>query len=180
MTSITKISGGIHSITNGKSAFESAQVNNESSKFQNLLDSLMNAPQEKASSETLSSSQIIASGRLNGDYTSSFSHSFTAVSDKNAVPQGAAANSKGPAQKQTIDKTSVLYEKSLELESYLVKMMLSSMKNTINKSGLFGQGNEFAHNMYTDMLYDEYAVSMTKNAGFGLADQIYLQLNQSV
>ena len=30
--------------------------------------------------------------------------------------------------------------------------------------------------MYEDMLYDELAVSMTKNAGFGLADQIYLEL----
>ena len=26
------------------------------------------------------------------------------------------------------------------------------------------------------MLFDEYATSMTKNAGFGLADQIYLSL----
>jgi flagellar protein FlgJ len=31
--------------------------------------------------------------------------------------------------------------------------------------------------MYEDMLYDEYATSMTKNAGFGLADQIYMQLS---
>ena len=26
---------------------------------------------------------------------------------------------------------------------------------------------------YEDMLFDEYATAMTKNAGFGLADQIY-------
>lgn len=178
---IAKISGGIHTITNGKTALESARANKETSDFQNLLNSLMNnEPQKSTSSETLSGSQIISSGRINGDYTSSFAQSFTSSVDKSALPQGAAANSNNLAQKQTIDKTSVLYEKSLELESYLVKMMLSSMKNTINKSGLFGQGNEFAHNMYTDMLYDEYAVSMTKNAGFGLADQIYLQLHQSV
>ena len=30
--------------------------------------------------------------------------------------------------------------------------------------------------MYEDMLFDEYATAMTKNAGFGLADQIYLSL----
>jgi flagellar protein FlgJ len=33
-----------------------------------------------------------------------------------------------------------------------------------------------AEDIFSDMLYDEYAKSMTKNAGFGLADQVYLQL----
>ena len=35
----------------------------------------------------------------------------------------------------------------------------------------------YAEQMYEDMLYDEYATAMTKNAGFGLADQMYLQLS---
>ena len=48
------------------------------------------------------------------------------------------------------------------------------MRKTVSKSGL--GGNDFASQMYEDMLYDEYAASMTKNAGFGLADQIYLSL----
>jgi flagellar protein FlgJ len=30
--------------------------------------------------------------------------------------------------------------------------------------------------MYEDMLYDEYAKDYTKNAGFGLADQVYLEV----
>ena len=77
--------------------------------------------------------------------------------------------------KMNIDKTSKLYEKSLELESYFVKMMLSTMKNTIQKSGLMGNDSH-ASKMYEDMLYDELAVSMTKSAGFGLADQIYMEL----
>ncbi len=78
-------------------------------------------------------------------------------------------------QKGKIDKTSKLYEQALELESYFVKMMLSSMRNTVTKSSLTG-GNDFAGKMYEDMLYDELSRDMTRSAGFGLADQVYLQL----
>ena len=46
------------------------------------------------------------------------------------------------------------------------------MRKTIMKSN----ENSFAQDMYEDMLFDEYATAMTKNAGFGLADQIYLSL----
>ena len=92
-----------------------------------------------------------------------------------ALPSGAAANS-GSHTAQTIDKTSKLYEKSLELESYFVKIMLSSMRNSVTKTSLNGEENSYAQKMYEDMLYDELATVMTKNAGFGLADQIYMQL----
>ena len=90
------------------------------------------------------------------------------------MPVGAAANQANPNVKtQKIDKTSKLYEKAMELESYFVKQMLSSMRKTVMKS----EESDFATQTYEDMLFDEYATSMTKNAGFGLADQIYLQLN---
>ncbi|MBR7064939.1 MAG: rod-binding protein, partial [Treponema sp.] len=32
--------------------------------------------------------------------------------------------------------------------------------------------------MYEDMMYDEYSTAVTKNAGFGLADLVYLQLSR--
>lgn len=112
---------------------------------------------------------------MNGDFTTGFSGTYKSASDKNASVQGAAANQAGAhSSRRTIDKTSTLYEKSMELESYFVKQVLSSMRKTVSKSGL--GGNDFASQMYEDMLYDEYAASMTKNAGFGLADQIYLSL----
>ena len=56
-------------------------------------------------------------------------------------------------------------------------VVLSSMRNTVTKTSLGGSQNEYAQNMYEDMLYDELANSVTKSAGFGLADQIYLQLS---
>ena len=67
-----------------------------------------------------------------------------------------------------------LYQLCLELETFLVKNLLSSMRSTVQKSGLIDQG--FAGQIYEDMLYDEYAKSLTMNAGFGLAKQAYLQL----
>jgi len=73
-----------------------------------------------------------------------------------------------------IDKTDKLYEMCLELETYLVKNLLTSMRNTVQKSGLINEG--FAGQIYEDMLYDEYAKSYAKNAGFGLAEQAYRQL----
>jgi len=75
-----------------------------------------------------------------------------------------------------IDKDDRLYQLCLELETFLVKNLLTSMRNTVQKSGLIEEG--FAGKMYEDMLYDEYAKDFTKNAGFGLAEQAYLQLKR--
>ena len=161
----------VSSITNGMGAIQSAKMNGESAKFSELLNSL-----QSKNNSTLSSSQINSDGRLNGDYTTSFVGTFDKVTDKYANPQGAAANQANPnVLQKKIDKTSKLYEKAMELESFFIKQMLSSMRKTVNKASL--GNNDFAANMYEDMLYDEYATSMTKNAGFGLADQIYMQLS---
>lgn len=123
----------------------------------------------------VSSSSISNDPRLPGDFISSFALTSPTEAQCNAQPIGAAANS---GQKGTIDKSSKLYEQALELESYFVKIMLSSMKNTVSKSSLGGE-ESFASGMYEDMYYDELSRSMTKNAGFGLADQVYLQLSGS-
>jgi flagellar protein FlgJ len=73
-----------------------------------------------------------------------------------------------------IDKTDKLYEQCVELEIFLVKTLISSMRNTVQKSGLVDEG--YAGKMYEDMLYDEYAKDMAKNANFGLAEMAYLEL----
>jgi len=122
------------------------------------------------------------SSMLNGDYVSSFRIENPTPNDRNALPQGMARSSykeyspEGEERIRTIDKTSVLYEKSLELESYFVKIMTDSMRSTLTGKTLAGD-ESFASKMYKDMMYDELNRSLTKNAGFGLADHIYLQLN---
>lgn len=184
MASINNIgfTGGINSITNGMSAAKSAQTQQEMRKFQGLIDAVMAADNKKSEDpnlSTLSTSQVISNNRLNGDFTTGFAQTNKSPANKSVLPSGAAANSASESSPNgKIDKTSKLYEKSLELESYFVKMMLSSMRGTISKTNLNGKDNEYARNMYEDMMYDELSVSMTKNAGFGLADQIYLSLNK--
>ena len=166
------VSNTYSGITKGQGALQSAKSNADNERFSEILERLQRQNDGRG---TLSSSQIAENGRLNGDYTTGFAGSFTGETNKAANPTGAAANQANPHIKpKTIDKTSELYETSMELESYFVKQVLSSMRKTVSKSGL--GGNDFASQMYEDMLYDEYAASMTKNAGFGLADQIYLSL----
>ncbi len=163
----------------GNSASTAAQMQQEMNKFQSLIDGIQ-AGINSESKSTLSSSQIAEDGRINGDYTSSLADAFNTPADKASRPVGAAANAVGAhgfSSNEMIDRTSRLYKQSLELESYFVKILLSSMRNTITKTNLGGSQNEYAQNMYEDMLYDELATSVTKSAGFGLADQIYLQLS---
>ena len=166
-------------LSNGVESVRNARREGEENKFLSLVREM--SAKSDSSDKTVSgvsSSQIQRGRRLNGDYTNGFYNAFTSESDKNAAPKGFAANSafKG-SKKITIDKTSELYEQSLELENYMVKMMLSSARKTIQKSELFGK-NDYARDMYEDMMYDNYAESLTKNSHFGLADQIYIELSE--
>ncbi|MCL2557004.1 MAG: rod-binding protein [Treponema sp.] len=74
----------------------------------------------------------------------------------------------------TIDRESELYKQCSELEYFLVKTLVDSMRSTVQRSGLIEQS--FAGDMYEDMLFDEYARSLTQNANFGLAEMAYLEL----
>ncbi|MCR5724853.1 MAG: rod-binding protein [Treponema sp.] len=172
------ISGGYSSITHGESALQGAKITREKNNFESLLKKMSDSQKRSESGlvgNGLSSSMVAKESRLNGDYGTGFSDSYKGADAKESRPIGAAANQAHSTAKQgTIDRTSELYEKSLEMESYIVKMMLSSMRKTIVRAD---GSNDFARNMYEDMLYDEYATAMTKNAGFGLADQMYLQLS---
>lgn len=173
---------------NSSAIMQQTKTQNESNKFESLLKKMQanqanlenNNSTEKSSSNTgISSSQILQNNRLNGDYTRGFYGIYTNEDDKNASPQGFAANSlkSNSGEKIVIDKTSELYAQSMEMENYMVKMMLSSMRNTIQHTNLAGDENSYARNMYEDMMYDNLSESITKNAGFGLADQIYIQLS---
>ena len=119
---------------------------------------------------------------LPGDYATSFKKFNPTPSDKEAEPQGMAREVKeylpnGEAISPKIDRTSLLYEKALELESYFVKIMTDSMRATLSEESFVGK-ESFASKMYKDMMYDELNKTLTQNAGFGLADHIYLQLNK--
>jgi len=74
----------------------------------------------------------------------------------------------------TIDRDSELFQQAQELESFLVKTLVNGMRSTVQRSDLIEQG--FAGRMYEDMLFDEHARNLSRNAGFGLAELAYLEL----
>ena len=78
-------------------------------------------------------------------------------------------------KKPEIDKSSKLYEACMELETFLIKNLIKSMRGTVQKSKLIDTG--FAGEMYEDMLYDEYAKTFSKNAGLGFAEMAYRELS---
>ena len=88
---------------------------------------------------------------------------------KQAEPPKPAIN------KTPIDKTDKLYELCMELETFLVKNLIKSMRSTVQKSDLIKSG--FAGDMYEDMLYDEYAKQYARNANFGFAEMAYRELS---
>lgn len=170
-----KISSVNASLLQGNEISAKAHMTNETKKFEDLVSQMQ---KEVKGESTIPSSMIAKKGAINGDFASDFSGAFTNENDKHANVSGLARNANPHGEAKTIDKTSELYKKSLELESYFVKILVSSMRNTVSKSSLLGE-DSFANQMYNDMLYDEYTTSLTKNAGFGLADQIYLSLSKT-
>jgi len=97
---------------------------------------------------------------------------------KEILKRAQNAKSTNPAvpQKTKIDKTSKLYELCSDLETFMIKNLIKSMRSTVQKTNLIDTG--FAGEMYEDMLYDEYAKSFAKNANFGFAEMAYKELNK--
>ena len=124
----------------------------------------------------LTGSAYIENHRMGGNAggnISSFEDVLRRTSEAQAAPPQAASE---PASSRhaVIDRDSKLYEQCVELEIFLVKTLISSMRNTVQKSGLIEEG--FAGKMYEDMLYDEYARDFAVNANFGMAEMAYLEL----
>jgi flagellar protein FlgJ len=61
-----------------------------------------------------------------------------------------------------------------DFEALFVKYMMQQMRKTIPKDGLFGQSQ--AENIYTGMLDDEVAKSVSHGRGLGLAKAMYEQM----
>ena len=86
--------------------------------------------------------------------------------------QHAARSAEGSADKG-FDKK--LKQACIEMESLLVKQMLNSMRKAVPKTGLIDGGN--AEEIFTDMLYDSYAMKISENQSLGLAKTMYNQLS---
>ena len=64
-----------------------------------------------------------------------------------------------------------------DFESILIKQMLDSMRKTVPKDSLIEGG--MAEDIFTDMIYDEYAKKMSKTGDFGIKEILYKQLSQN-
>ncbi len=71
-----------------------------------------------------------------------------------------------------------LYDSCVEMESFLWKNVLNSMKSTINKFKLIDGG--LSEEIFTDMLYDEYAMICAKSSSSNLASMMFEQLSRSM
>ena len=118
-----------------------------------------------------------------------FSASDTAVTARNSqekssfedilkrvenLPVSKQAELPSAGGKTPIDKNDKLYELCMELETFLIKNLIKSMRSTVQKTNLIDTG--FAGGVYEDMLYDEYAKSFSRNANFGFAEMAYREL----
>jgi flagellar protein FlgJ len=63
----------------------------------------------------------------------------------------------------------------IEMESIFVSKMLKEMRNTLPKEKLIDGG--FAEKIFEDMLYDEYALNLSKTSNLGLGKMIYNELS---
>ena len=81
-----------------------------------------------------------------------------------------------PVAVSTNDKTA-LYEMQKrkkaadELEGYFVHQMITEMRKTIPKDDLTG-GNQFASDIYYDMLDEQMSQQIVQSGGFGYSKQI--------
>jgi len=95
------------------------------------------------------------------------SETGTATNPEKTVETG----SKG---KRPVDKK--LLSVCRDMEALFTGIMLKSMKKTIHENDFFGKS--IAKDIFSDMLYDEYAKLMAKTDQIGLARQIYDQLSE--
>jgi len=98
------------------------------------------------------------------------SNSLQAKARSGRTAESSAANNADTAKNDRLKET------CSDFQAIFVKQMLDSMRKTVNKSGLLEGGQ--AEEIFEDMLYDEYAQSISKNGDIGLDDMLYKQLSR--
>jgi len=80
-------------------------------------------------------------------------------------------NFKSPAEKK-------LWDTCVEVESLFVAKMFKEMRNSVDKTEWINGG--FAEEIFEDMLYDEYALQLSKNSSIGMAKMIYEEMSRNI
>ncbi len=82
----------------------------------------------------------------------------------------------GRAKKGTRPVDRRLMDACVEMESLFVARMLKEMRKTVHKGEWMHGG--FAEEVFEDLLYDEYAMTLSKTSNLGLAKLIYSELSR--
>jgi Rod binding domain-containing protein len=69
-----------------------------------------------------------------------------------------------------------LWDACVEAESLFIGKMLKEMRKTVPKNEWLHGGQ--AEEIFEDMLYDEYALNMSKNYNFGMAKLLYDEMSR--
>ena len=75
---------------------------------------------------------------------------------------------------KTVDKK--LMDVCIEMESIFVSRMLKEMRNALPKEKLIDGG--YAEKIFEDMLYDDYALNLSKSSNLGLGKMLYDELSR--
>lgn len=81
-----------------------------------------------------------------------------------------------PVQKAALAK---LHAAATQFEGVFLQMVMSSMRDTVPQLSIFGHDSA-SEQTWQGMLDDEYAQSMAKSGGLGLAQQLERQLRSRV
>lgn len=69
-----------------------------------------------------------------------------------------------------------LWDACLEMESIFVGRMLKEMRNTLDPESRLIHGGQ-AEEIFTDMLYDQYALTLSRTSNLGIARLMYRELS---
>lgn len=82
--------------------------------------------------------------------------------------------------KMSVKEKTELQEKCREFESLFVKMMLDTMRKSIERTKNESAALEQGKDIYEEMLYGEYAKEISQSGALGIGDMIFRQLTTPI
>ena len=94
------------------------------------------------------------------------------------IPAAPTINLKNDTSATDTVKEVKLRESCKDFEAIILKQMLTTMRKSVPKSGLFN--NSFADDIYQSMSDDELSKNLAQKKGMGLGDALYRQLSSQI
>ena len=105
----------------------------------------------------------------------------TTVDKSQALLDGLKSVAQVDLSKMSTKEKVELEEKCQEFESLFIKMLLDTMRKSVQRTESESGASKQGKDIYEDMLYSEYATSMSKAGdGLGIGKMIYRQLTTPV